>query len=93
MKTKKVKDVLSLLWPLGSVLLNLLLAYVVYFIARVVFLLENWGLYAEYITGPHLLEIFRGGVMFDTTAILYTNALWVVMVLFPHGRSPKDADQ
>ncbi len=77
------KNHLKLLWPLGSVLLNLLLAYIVYFIARVVFLLENWGLYAEYITGPHLLEIFRGGVMFDTTAILYTNALWVVMVLFP----------
>jgi phosphoglycerol transferase MdoB-like AlkP superfamily enzyme len=31
----------------------------------------------------HLLEMFRGGVMFDTSAILYTNALWVVMVMFP----------
>ncbi len=77
------KMILKSLWPLGIVLLNLLLAYVVYFVARVVFLLENWGLYAENLSAAHLLEMFRGGLMFDTTAILYTNALWVVMVLFP----------
>lgn len=72
-----------LLWPLATVLVNLLLAYAVYFVARVVFLLENWNLYAANLTFPHLLEMFRGGVMFDTTAILYTNALWVLLVLAP----------
>lgn len=79
MKTK----ILNYLRPIGSVLFNLLLAYVVYFIARVAFLLENWNLFAESITASHLLELFSGGVMFDTTAILYTNALWIVMILFP----------
>lgn len=29
------------------------------------------------------MELFGGGLMFDTSAILYTNALWVLMVLFP----------
>ena len=74
---------LKYLSPIASVLANLLLTYVVYFIARLVFLAENYSLYAESLTGTHLLELLRGGVMFDTTAILYTNALWVVMVLFP----------
>ena len=76
-------EIIKSLRPLASVLFNLLLAYIVYFVARVAFLLENWSLYAESLTASHLLEMFRGGMMFDTSAILYTNALWVVMVLFP----------
>ena len=75
--------ILKYLWPIGSVLFNLLLAYIVYFIARVAFLLENWTLYSGSTDWGHLLEMFRGGVMFDTSAILYTNALWIVMVMFP----------
>ena len=78
-----MKTVLKYLSPLVSMLLNLLLAYVVYFIARMAFLAENWNLYADNLAGAHLLEMLRGGLMFDTTAILYTNALWIVMVLFP----------
>ena len=77
------KKALTYLSPLFSVLLNLLWVYVVYFLARMAFLAENWNLYADNLTWPHLLEMLRGGVMFDTSAILYTNALWVVMVLFP----------
>ena len=73
----------SYLSPLLSMLLNLLLVYVVYFIARMTFLAENWNFYADNLSWPHLMEMLRGGVMFDTSAILYTNALWIVMVLFP----------
>ena len=73
----------KLLWPIASVLGNLFLAYIVYFIARVAFLLENFSFYVDNLTFGHLLEMFRGGLMFDTTAILYTNALWIVMVMFP----------
>jgi phosphoglycerol transferase MdoB-like AlkP superfamily enzyme len=82
---------LKLLWPLTAVLLNLLLAYAVYFIARVVFLAENWSLYADNLNAAHLTEMMRGGVMFDTTAILYTNALWVVMSLLPLWLKPASA--
>ena len=73
---------LQLLRPLACVLLNLGLAYIVYFVARMAFYFENHSLYAN-IGWSHFMELLRGGVMFDTTAILYTNALWVVMVLFP----------
>ena len=81
-----MKKICQLLQPLAAVLGNLAIAYVVYFIARIAFLLENRGLFAEGMTTSHLLELLRGGVVFDTSAILYTNALWVVMMLFPVSR-------
>ena len=77
------KLIIDSLKPLASVLLNLALAYIIYFIARIAFLLENLNLYAENLTTSHLLEMLRGGMVFDTSAILYTNILWVVMMLFP----------
>ena len=69
--------------PLIALTADLLLAYAVYMLARFIFLWENWSLFAEGMTGGHLLELLRGGLAFDTTAILYTNVLWVVMVLLP----------
>lgn len=69
--------------PLIALMADLLLAFAVYMLARFVFLWENWSLFAEGMTGGHLLELLRGGLAFDTTAILYTNVLWVVMVLLP----------
>ena len=65
-----------------AVMLNLLLAYVVYFLARMVFFAENYQLYGQ-IGWGHFMELLRGGLTFDTSAILYTNALWVLLVLFP----------
>ena len=63
--------------PTVAVLWNILLAYLVYQIARYAYYLEN----ADYLT--YTSDIFRGGLVFDTTAILYTNALYIVMTLFP----------
>lgn len=77
------KDSFNLLRPLLTVLVNLLMAYAVYMIARLAFLAENYSLLARNLSFSHLTELLRGGVLFDTSAILYTNALWVVMVLFP----------
>ena len=76
------KNYLQLLWPLASVVANLLLAYVVYFVARMAFFAENYSLYSN-IDASHFAELLCGGLTFDTSAILYTNALWVLMVLFP----------
>jgi phosphoglycerol transferase MdoB-like AlkP superfamily enzyme len=59
---------------------------VVYFVARLAFLFENWGLFSEGLTHAHLFELLSGGIVFDTSAILYTNVLWVVMMLFPVSR-------
>lgn len=77
-------NVIQSLKPLVAVLVNLLLAYIVYFIARIAYFLENRDLFADSLSSfSHVAELFYGGLVFDTTAILYTNTLWVVMVLFP----------
>lgn len=74
---------LRLLAPLATTLYNLLLAYVLYFIARITFLLENWSYFSANLTGGHLLEMLGGGLMFDTSAIMVTNSLYIVMMLLP----------
>lgn len=76
----------KLLQPLASVLWGLLLAYVVYTIARLAFLAENYSFFADNLSAAHLSELLWGGLVFDTSAILYTNALWVVMMLLPVSR-------
>ena len=74
---------LRLLAPLAATLYNLLLAYVLYFIARIIFLLENWSYFSANLTSGHLLEMLGGGLMFDTSAIMVTNSLYIVMMLLP----------
>ena len=63
--------------PVVAVVWNLLLVYLAYQIARAEYYLEN----ASYFN--YTAEVFRGGLLFDTSAILYTNALYVLLVLFP----------
>ncbi len=63
--------------PLLAVLWNLLLVYLVYQVARIEYWLEN----SDYLN--YTFDVWRGGLMFDTSAILYTNALYVVLMLFP----------
>lgn len=69
--------------PVSSVIVNLLLVYICYFICRVAFLLENYSFYSDYITFDMLVPIFGGGFRFDTSAILYTNIIYIVLVLLP----------
>ena len=85
MKHLKIKDIVSgsMLSPLVAVLLNLALAFMVYFLCRVVFLLENYSSFAGNLGVGHLWEMFRGGVLFDTSAIMYTHALYIVLMLLP----------
>lgn len=62
---------------------NMVMVYVVYEICRLVFLATNWSMFSEAMTWSSFWEITRGGLMFDTSAILYTNALYALMMLFP----------
>ena len=63
--------------------INMVMVYVVYEICRLVFLATNWSMFSETMTWSSFWEITRGGLMFDTSAILYTNALYALMMLFP----------
>ena len=72
-----------LLAPLAAVLCNLLTVYAAYFLARLVYLTENWSYFAPGLTGRHLMEMLAGGLVFDTSAILVTNIPYVVLMLLP----------
>ena len=62
---------------------NLLLAYIAYWLCRLIYWAENAralrGLWQENRFG----DIVHGAWMFDTSAILYTNALYALMMLLP----------
>ncbi len=73
----------SLLSSQLCMLLNLALVYVVYEVCRFVYLFENWNTYSANLSWKSLGEILRGGWMFDTSAILYTNALYILLMILP----------
>ena len=67
----------------GALLLNLLLLYIVYGITRLAFFLENYATYDHLVGADGWWSIVVGGLYFDTSAIAYTNALYVLLVLLP----------
>ena len=78
---------IGLLSPLVVTLYNLLLLYVVYFLARVAYLLVNYSYFQQGLSFCRLLEMFGGGLVFDTSAILVTNIPYIVLMLLPwHGK-------
>jgi hypothetical protein len=65
-----------------STFLNILLVYFLYTLTRGAFLLFNAGFFPM-LSFRELLIIFLGGLRFDTSAILYTNLLYLLLALFP----------
>ena len=61
---------------------RILLIYVLYTLCRLSFYGYNHDLYSGR-TFSQLLTIFSGGLIFDTTAIFYTNVLYIIMFLLP----------
>ena len=72
---------------------NLALVYLAYGICRVAYLLENWTALSEGFDTLSLWEALKGCWMFDTSAILYTNALYAILMLFPLHYKEKDGWQ
>ena len=69
--------------PIVALLSNLLVVFVLFTLCRVVFVMANWGLYAGTMTAGHLFSLFQAGIIFDTSAILYTNAAVILLMLLP----------
>ena len=69
--------------PIWAVIWNLCLVYVVYMLCRVGYVLENWHLFGPGFGELSLGALLAGSLRFDTSAILYTNSLWVVLTLLP----------
>lgn len=66
-----------------ALLWNLLIVYCAYTLCRTIFLVLNWPLFAGTLTLGHGAELFGAGLLFDTPAILYTNAIILLMFLLP----------
>lgn len=62
---------------------NLALVYIVYGLCRLAYLFENWSVLSEGFDTLSFWEVFKGCWMFDTSAILYTNALYAILMLIP----------
>ncbi len=74
---------LGLFSPLAATLCNLLIAYVAYFLARVIYSFENYSYFTQNLSFSHLMEMLGGGIVFDTSAILVTNIPYIVLMLLP----------
>jgi len=64
-------------------LCNIAMVYLVYGICRIAYLMENWSVLSAGFDTLSFWEAFKGCWMFDTSAILYTNALYAVLMLIP----------
>ncbi len=51
--------------------------------AALVFLAVNWSMFADALSWSDIWMMELGGLRFDTSAILYTNALYALLMLFP----------
>ncbi len=76
----RLRPTLKILLP---VLIDLLLAYVCYFVCRVAFAFENFNFIGDSLSWPWVMKALHGSFLFDTSAILYTNALWIALVIIP----------
>ena len=67
--------------PVVALLCNLAIAYVLYFLARLVYLLVNYSYFEQGLSFSSLTEMLRGGLVFDTSAILVTHIPYIVLLL------------
>lgn len=65
-----------------ALILNLVLAMVVFMVCRFLFYAENHTLYSD-ISSTQWQNILRGGVQFDLTAMLYLNSLLILLFAVP----------
>ena len=62
---------------------NMAMMYAVYGICRLAYLFENWSVLSVGFDSLSFWDAFKGCWLFDTSAILYTNALYAVLMLLP----------
>ena len=68
---------------IGAALLNMLVAYLVWMLSRVAFFAENWSTFAPYMSWSLFKSMLHGALVFDTSALLYVNSLYLALMLLP----------
>ncbi len=78
-----MNELLRRLWksPMVCAVCDILWIYVLMEVTRLVFLWENIGSFR--ITFSSFMLISHGGLLFDTSAIMYVNALWLILAFLP----------
>ena len=80
MKTdKQVQSIFSLPAALG---VNIFMVYVCFMLCRILFWAMNNSYYPD-LTLSQFFEMAGGGLAFDTSAIMYGNALYILLMLLP----------
>jgi len=72
---------------------NMAWAYVAYALCRIIYLAENWSVLGTNLSWASVWEMMQGAWMFDTSALLYTNALYALMMLVPLHYKERDGWQ
>ena len=62
---------------------NIAVAYALLFICRLIFVAMNYGLYADMLVDNSTWQTAKGALLFDTSAVCYLNALYLLCLLFP----------
>ena len=85
----KLKGIYPPLKFLTYTIINILIAYIVFGICRLVFFISNIEYFPNVEIG-NIIPIIKGGLMFDTAGIIYMNILYIVLMLIPlHWRETK----
>jgi len=73
----------SVMSPLMAVTVNLIIVFAIYSLARLEFFLENYSFFTQSIAQGTLYRLFAGGIVFDVPGIMYTNSLYILLMLLP----------
>lgn len=63
---------------------NIVLVMVLYSICRLLFIVGNMDIFGGTFSSTDVQNIFGGGLLFDFSAVCYTNILYLVLLLFPY---------
>ena len=75
----------------GWFFFHFLLAYLLYMLARIVYFLENYkDFFSVTLKDNDIWELLAGSLKFDTSAIMYTNALVALLILVPYSIKYKE---
>ena len=69
--------------PVLAYLLNMVMAYVAFMLCRIVYVALNWHAFSAAFTSDAWGDLLHGCWMFDTSALLYLNALYLLLMLLP----------
>lgn len=73
----------SVVSPFMATAFNIIILFIIYTLMRVEFIIENSGYFRQALSEGRLITLLAGGTVFDTPGIMYTNALYILLMLLP----------